>query len=381
MNSAPFQYVPLPSEASVLEALKRWPGGTPEGGMLVLVAESDRESVPHIQKAFAGAGRPLAGAVFPELIVDEVFVTGGALLLPLPGETGITLVEGLSGHGDAESALAQVAEMVEARNAGNGDTLFLIFDCMVPDIGTLLDGLYLSLADRVHYAGVNAGSETFQPIDCLFDGERFVGDAALALLLPDQPGAILAHNYHAPTEVITATAASGNRVTTIDWQPAFDVYQRLIQSMYGVKVTPENFYQHAAHFPLGILRLDGEVVVRIPVALGEDGDVTCVGEIPENAVLTLLRAVEADAPDTVRHVARYAAEHPSPLMQTFYCAGRRMHLGDAARRELADLHERLKGTRMAGALSLGEIGSEKDGGYPLFHNATLVCMPWGAVRE
>ena len=31
---------------------------------------------------------------------------------------------------------------------------------------------------------------------------------------------------------------------------------------------------------------------------------------------------------------------------------------------------------IAGALSLGEIGSTNDGGYPLFHNATLVSTPW-----
>jgi hypothetical protein len=312
--------------------------------------------------------------------VGEAFVTGGALLLPLPEGSRSCVVEGLSGRANPDSALAEAAGMVEHHNGGSGDTLFLIFDCMVPNIGTLLDGLDLSLADKVHYAGVNAGSETFQPIDCLFDGERFVGDSVLALLLPGQPGAMLAHDYHAPTEVITATAASGNRVTTIDWKPAFEVYQRLIQSMYGVQVTPENFYEHAAHFPLGILRLDGEVVVRIPVALGEDGEVTCVGEIPENSVLTLLRAVETGAPDTVRQLARYAAENPSPLLQIWYCAGRRMHLGDGARRELVALHDQLNGTPMAGALSLGEIGSEKKGGYPLFHNATLVCMPWGTVE-
>jgi len=31
---------------------------------------------------------------------------------------------------------------------------------------------------------------------------------------------------------------------------------------------------------------------------------------------------------------------------------------------------------MAGALSLGEIGSTQAWGYPTFHNAALVCTPW-----
>ena len=60
-------------------------------------------------------------------------------------------------------------------------SLFLIFDAMVPNIASVVDGIYLALANRVEYAGVNAGSETFQPMPCLFDGERVVGNGLLGL--------------------------------------------------------------------------------------------------------------------------------------------------------------------------------------------------------
>ena len=65
-----------------------------------------------------------------------------------------------------------------------------------------------------------------------------------------------------------------------------------------------------------------------------------------------------------------------PLL-AFYCAGRRMHMGDLAREELAGLTELSGCSELAGALSLGEIGSAHAWEYPLFHNAALVCMPWG----
>lgn len=53
-----------------------------------------------------------------------------------------------------------------------------------------------------------------------------------------------------------------------------------------------------------------------------------------------------------------------------------MHLGEAAEEELAELHAVTGIGEMAGALSLGEIGSTVRWGYPMFHNATLVCSPW-----
>jgi len=34
------------------------------------------------------------------------------------------------------------------------------------------------------------------------------------------------------------------------------------------------------HFPFGIIRANHEVLVRIPVALEEDGSLFCVGEVP-----------------------------------------------------------------------------------------------------
>lgn len=62
-------------------------------------------------------------------------------------------------------------------------------------------------------------------------------------------------------------------------------------------------------------------------------------------------------------------------MLGFYCAGRRMHLGEAAEQELASLAQQT-GERIVGALSLGEIGSLEQGAYPHFHNGTLVCVNW-----
>jgi hypothetical protein len=53
-----------------------------------------------------------------------------------------------------------------------------------------------------------------------------------------------------------------------------------------------------------------------------------------------------------------------------------MHLGDDALAELAALQRDSGTPRLAGALSLGEIGSTHRGGYPMFHNAAIVCRPW-----
>lgn len=92
---------------------------------------------------------------------------------------------------------------------------------------------------------------------------------------------------------MSATSTEGNRIAMIDWRPAFDVYQELMKAQYGVDLRRDNFYECAVHFPFGILRAGGDVVVRIPVALADDGSLYCVGEIPENSMLVLLQAPSA----------------------------------------------------------------------------------------
>ena len=159
-----------------------------------------------------------------------------------------------------------------------------------------------------------------------------------------------------------------------------DRYQEIIKAQYGIDLTRDNFYEYAVHFPFGILRAGGDVVVRIPVALTDDGSLYCVGEIPENAMLVLLQAPEAGANACIEHLAdKLRMTHGSltgRTLLTFYCAGRHMHLGEDAENELAELHAATAVDEMAGALSLGEIGSTVRWGYPMFHNATLVCSPW-----
>jgi hypothetical protein len=180
------------------------------------------------------------------------------------------------------------------------------------------------------------------------------------------------HGFAAPEEMVAATSTEGNRIASIDWRPAFDVYRERVGAQYGVEITKENFYTYAVHFPFGIMRASGEVLVRIPVALEDDGSLFCVGEVPEHSVLTLLEAPKAEQREAVQALGRRMGSEGGEIL-TFYCAGRRMHLTDAAPAELAALSEATGATGLFGALSLGEIGPCREGGYPLFHNACLLC--------
>lgn len=387
MQSQPvksMRYVELNPE-SIEQALNEWSPRLAGAGVVALLPEAEKDGVPILQTICRQRGLALAGAIFPALVGEQRFLTQGAWLLCFDRMPPYFLLPAVNAAGDAAGQIVAAArEGLKACPAeAPKPTLFMIFDGMVPNVASILDGIYLALSNRVEYGGINAGSETFQPMPCLFDTTQLVGDGVLGLLLPGSMAPMLEHGFAQPERAMSATSTEGNRIAMIDWRPAFDVYQEIIREQYGIELTRDNFYEYAVHFPFGILRANGDVVVRIPVALTDDGSLYCVGEIPENAMLVLLRAPAPGANGCIARLADHLRGAHGALqgtqLLTFYCAGRRMHLGDDAEKELAELQAESGVGEMAGALSLGEIGSTVRWGYPMFHNATLVCSPWPAT--
>ncbi len=376
-------YLPQVDAATLGETLDAWRASFPKLGICAFLPEANKEYVALLQAVCAQKEVPLVGAIFPALLLQGRFHTDGVWLLCFDEMPYHALYENLPTDAQgAELKSKEIAAQVIRQLKPNEEaTLFMLFDAMVPNISTLLDHLYLNLANRVHYAGANAGSETFQPLPCLFDGQRIAQNGVLLMLLPKHKGAILEHGYRAPEQVVYATSTEGNRIAQIDWRPAFEVYQELVRAQYDVEITRENFYQHAVHFPFGIVRANHHVVVRIPVALNEDGSLFCVGEVPANSVLTLLERPSVDSRETLRVLnaglnAMNGSSTDAELL-LFYCAGRRMHLGEeTATQELQEFNRCTGAAQVAGALSLGEIGGSTLHGYPLFHNATLVAARW-----
>ena len=363
--------------------LGQWKRAFSEMGVLALLPEAEKENLPLLQAVCRDLGVTLVGGIFPELLTLDGFATSGVWLLRLDRMFPAFLVPDM-GDDPVDSA-SRLAALVEP-HLSQGDvkavaqtSLYLIVDALLQNIATMLDSLYLQLADRVSYAGVAAGSESFKSMPCVFHGEEIIANGALALITSGEVKTILEHGFPAPEKVMTATSTVGNRIVSIDWRPAFEVYREIVRAESGVLLDQANFYQWAVGFPFGILRANGELVVRIPVALSDDGCIHCIGEIMENALLVVLRAPTFDAAhcaDTLadRLVSSTGGSSGGNLL-LFYCAGRRMQLGDDAVKEVRKLVMAAGASKLAGALSLGEIGSTTPGGYPLFHNATLVCTP------
>ncbi|MBM9514892.1 FIST signal transduction protein [Desulfogranum marinum] len=343
-------------------------------GVIALVAEQSKALVPKLQQAATEAGLALVGGVFPRVIVEDSFRPDGVVLIGMMHMPDYILHGDLNSENGVRRAVSALRDLVEPQQAKT--TLFMIFDGLFDRIASLLEELFYEVGTTCKYAGVCGGSETFQPLPCVFDTSRLVADGVIAFLLPNNPGGRLEHGYIVPEQALIASSTTGNRVSQIDWQPAFDRYRQLVAEHYGERITHQNFYQFGVHYPFALIRGENEILIRIPVAVVDDGSLLCIGEIPQGALLTVAKAVLPGSTDTVVKLGNSYKATNAPQGMFFYCAGRRMHLGEsAACSELLELSRFLPSQPLYGALTLGEIGQSQPGGYPLFHNAAIVAIP------
>ena len=269
--------------------LDRLQQAAPNTLLFALLPEAGASHVGALQALCATRRIALRGAIFPALIDGERFASDGIVLQPLPTAQSHFLIDALDG--DAATAAARIVAALPPGEESDKDTsaLFLIFDSMQPNTSTLLTHLYAQLGHRFRYSGVCAGSESFQPTPCLFDGERLLGRGALGIVLPASQTICVEHGYPVAKSLMRATSTQGNRIDRIDGKPAMAVYQQVIADDYGIALTHENFYDFAVHYPFGLVS-SLEILVRIPVAFNADGSIFCVGEVPPDSMLRLLRA-------------------------------------------------------------------------------------------
>lgn len=223
--------------ALAAQGLKEWGEHQPGVQVLALVAAGSLEHLPLLQAECKGI--EVAGAVFPELISDGQFMPKGALLVTLPAGSRFFLRSSTTAEADAEALEEYFAPHL---NPQGGDGLFLIPDATVRHGSSLLAELHLRLSDSVNYAGAGAGSASFEPGKHLFHRDRCHENGILAILVPGMPSPLLHHGFRVGSEDRIATAAEGNRVVRIDWKPAFEVYQDMVQAQYGHEVTRDNFF-------------------------------------------------------------------------------------------------------------------------------------------
>ncbi|MCI5222128.1 MAG: hypothetical protein D3924_05520 [Candidatus Electrothrix sp. AR4] len=344
----------------------------------ISVAERSEGIISSLQHLCNEQNIRLTGIVVPGLIIQgDIFYTGFSIY-----SYSFNFPSMLIKNVDStlEDAVASLVRFVDENTIdGKEMTLNIYIDGGLRNVASLLDSIYLEIGDDVRYFGSGCGSEKNAAMPCVFDNEEIVKQALLAILIPLNADPVLEHSYTSKDIILTIGDVECNQIKSINWKPAFESYQSLVNREFGndIQLDKDNLFAKSVCFPFGINRLDGENIVRIPTMVGDNDNIFCAGEIPPNSIITLMDPVEANSEETINTVREKIDLGTAEVILVYYCVGRLAYLKDAGTTEIKKLAKKFEPALLVGALSTGEIGSSKKGGYPLLQNATILCNAIG----
>jgi len=341
--------------------------------LFIMVGEKSNVVVPEMISGLNRHKIVFFGGIFPCVVHGDNRYEEGAVIKALPSLAAPVLFRDLSSVREQLSGLKAIRETLDKQY-----TALVLVDGLTANISLFLQELFSSLGNSVHYLGGGAGSLSLIQRPCLFTAEGVFQNAAIAAFIRLQSNLGVRHGWERCSGPFVATKTSRNIIMELNWENAFAVYQQAVASASGKKLTRENFSTLAKGYPFGMLKEGAEDIVRDPISVNGRGELLCVGEIPENAALNLLRGDDAKLLDAAGRAADDCLHtiegKDAQAGLLFDCISRALFLKDfpAELRVIkSGLSSALPRITLDGALTLGEISSYGSK-YLEFLNKTVV---------
>ncbi len=343
-------------------------------GVILLVGEGSTLDVDKLITLLDRKKITFLGAVFPKVIYDNESYDEGIVVLPIQFIGTPHIIKGLH---NGEITIPEI-DILKDETA----SYITFVDGLSAQISKYLVTLYNRLGSGCHVIGGGAGSLSFVQKPCIFTHEGFFQDVAVFAVIKDKCKLGVAHGWEELKGPFVATKTDKNIIHELNWQPAFEVYRNAIKDDLGQLIDIEHFSEFSGAYPFGMYKDGMEKIVRDPIATTDTGGLICVGEVPENSVLHILKGEEENLIQAAQKATNAALSEKNITVKEVLvvdCISRTLFLKDTYKKELEGIKKELdrQPIFVKGALSLGEIASLGEG-YLEFYNKTIVV---GAFYE
>ncbi|SFC66778.1 FIST C domain-containing protein [Flexibacter flexilis DSM 6793] len=338
---------------------------------LLFIADSTRLSPDTAQLLYKILEKPLLGGIYPELIAASRRQQTGFLLIPLPMVFEVTLL-------DLSKNMAVIIQQLETLGQlFSVKSVFCFVDFLSQNKDTLIQEVYNTFGHGVNYLGAGAGALDFKPLDSILYNGIFYGNTALVAVCGSDIQVGVAHGWSPISEPIKVTEVDGNIVKSLNWQPAFEVYQKEIFAHSGKQITEATFFEIAKSYPLGLVRMDAEMVIRDPYA-SLNGHLHIIDHVPQGDYVRIMHGNPHSLLAGAEHAISLLnnGEKENTLKFCVDCISRVLYMDADFVKELNILGQN---GLFDGVLSLGEIANAGESALELY-NKTVVISQWNVTK-
>jgi len=231
-----------------------------------------------------------------------------------------------------------------------------------------------------NYIGGGSGSMSFEKKHVVISNRGVLKDAATLALLDIPSGIGVGHGWHIISEPIKVTEVKGNEIISINWENAYDLYKDTIEGISNVSFDKNDFFEIARNYPLGISKMDSDMIVRDPIAVNKNESIVFAGEIPRNSFVHILGGDIKSLVEGTIYAKKIAeksfldlhkrAISSNRLVLFIDCISRAMFLKNAFKCEIQAVNE----INAVGALTIGEIANTRKSYLELYNKTSVIGL-------
>ena len=338
--------------------------------VMILLADKNEYDKIELDLYFKQIQKTIWGGIFPQLIYEKNNYETGFVIIGFEQKINVHTISNLS---STEIDYFDYFDE-EFKNINEFYTLSVFVDGFAKRISALVDGIFNLFGTSKNVFGGGAGSLSMKQAPCIISNDGLVEDSAVFAFLEMNSGIGVAHGWQKVNGPYRVTESDRNEIISLDWQPAFSIYKKEVESHSGLIFDDNNFFSIAKAYPFGIEKLDAENIVRDPILKTPSDSLICVGEVPVGSFVNLLTGdtnslINASKTAFQRASNNYSGNREKKCVFIIDCISRVLFLEEKIKEELSQTYD----DKLAhvGILTLGEIAnSGKD--YIEFYNKTIV---------
>jgi hypothetical protein len=325
----------------------------PKQNLLLLVGENSDFTHSLLSKMQG----EVCGAIFPQVIHNENHYDNAIIVVDLGIKAKVTI--------------SLFNDFKKGKVDAKADDIIVFVDGLSNGITNFLEDLYESTSLHTNIIGAGAGKLSFKQERVLFTKDTFIQDGVLLITDTWHISTSAKHGWKKLKGPYIASCVKDTTLNSLDYNDAFDVYKEVVEKDSAVLFDENNFFNIAKSYPLGILKLASEVLVRDPIAL-KDKSLILVGDIEDKSLVYILKGDKEELIYSARLSAKEALCQKNKLsgVMVFDCISRVLFLDERFDEELKVI-KHVVNTNMFGAISIGEI-SNTNHDYIDFYNKTCV---------
>ncbi len=366
-------YIKSASVEGIMAQVEAHAQNIPDLVVGIFLAEQSADIIPELLKALRHQEIRAFGGFFPGLIAEGSNTDEGVILRFFESSTDPIVVKQLKRQDTQHTADL----IMRSHNSDEDCCLFCLVDGFGSSAATFLKEVYDILGSSFSYLGGGAGSISLQQASCLFTDQGMVTGGAIICVIKADVNIGVQHGWDHAAGPLVATKTMGNIIYEINWENAFDVYQRAVKDYFDEDLERDDFLTVATSYPFGLYKEYDEPLVREPLFVGSRGELICIGEVPEHSVMGIMRGQNTKLIQAAAVAANQSLQDNKQVQDVFVidCISRMLYLKTDYTQEVSIMQEAFdqcaQAPRIEGILSIGEIASQGKG-VPEFYNRTVV---------